>query len=78
LDCSHRSKNCCSRGKKKATIAVAHTILTIAYHLLSDGTDYTDLGPHYFDARDEQHVTRRLVNRLEALGYSVQLERSAA
>jgi transposase len=66
------------RGKKKAVVAVGHTILIIAYHLLADSTDYQDLGPHYFDDRDEQHVTRRLVNRLEALGYSVQLERSAA
>jgi len=40
--------------------------------------DYADLGPRYFDERDEQHVTRRLVHRLEALGYSVQLERPAA
>ena len=40
--------------------------------------DYTDLGPRYFDERDEQHVTRRLVHRLEALGYSVQVKRSAA
>jgi transposase len=66
------------RGKKKAVVAVGHTILIIAYHLLADSTDYQDLGPHYFDERDEQHVTRRLVHRLEALGYSVQLERSAA
>ena len=59
-------------------MAVGHTILTIAYHLLADGTYYADLGPHYFDERDEQYVTRRLVHRLEALGYSVELERSAA
>jgi transposase len=66
------------RGKKKAAVAVGHTILKIAYHLLSRATEYTDLGVHYFDERDEQHVTHRLVNRLEALGYSVKLERSAA
>ena len=53
-------------------VAVGHTILTIAYHLLADATDYVDLGPRYFDERDEQHVSRRLVHRLEALGYSVQ------
>src|SRR5437879_2655058 len=47
---------------------------TIAYHLLTNGTEYTDLGPHYFDERAEQHVnTSRIVHRLEALGYSVQL-----
>jgi transposase len=66
------------RGKKKAVVGVGHTILTIAYHLLRDGAEYADLGPHYFDERDEEHVTRRLVHRLEALGYSVQLQRPAA
>ena len=66
------------RGKRRAVVAVGHTILVIAYHLLRDAVDYADLGPRYFDERDEQHVTRRLVHRLEALGYSVQLERSAA
>ena len=66
------------RGKKKAAVAVGHTILTIAYHLLAHASEYADLGPGYFDARDQEHVTRRLVHRLEALGYSVQLERSAA
>ena len=66
------------RGKKKATAAVAHTILSIAYHLLTRQTDYTDLGPTYFDQHDHQRVTRRLVSRLEGLGYTVQLEPSAA
>jgi transposase len=66
------------RGKKKAVVAVGHAILVIAYYLLSRGAEYTDLGPHHFDERDQQRVTRRLVHRLEALGYSVQLERSAA
>jgi hypothetical protein len=45
---------------------------------LRDEVDYADLGPRYFDERDELHVTTRLVHRLEALGYSVQLERPAA
>jgi transposase len=66
------------RGKKKAVVAVGHAILIIAYYLLTRGGDYTDLGPHHFDERDQQRVTRRLVHRLEALGYSVQLERSGA
>jgi transposase len=66
------------KGKKKAAVAVGHTMLVIAYYLLTRQTDYADLGPTYFDHRDEQHVTQRLVNRLEALGYTVQLQRSAA
>jgi len=52
--------------------------LTIAYHLLANDTEYADLGPHYFDERDEHYVTRHLVHRLEALGYSVQLQPPAA
>jgi transposase len=62
------------RGKKKAAVAVGHTILVIVYHLLTEGTVYQDLGPQYFDARDRQRVERRLVHRLEALGYKVALE----
>lgn len=66
------------RGHKKAIVAVGHTILTIAYHLLTDATEYQDLGAEYFDRRDQRHLTRRLVHRLEALGYTVQLDRTAA
>jgi transposase len=66
------------RGKKKAIVALGHTILTIAYHLLTTTTDYQELGALYFDERDQQRVTRRLVHRLEALGYTVQLDRPAA
>jgi len=66
------------RGKKKAVVVVGHTILTIAYQLLTDGVHYADLGATYFQERDQEHVTRRLVNRLEALGYSVQLQPYAA
>ena len=66
------------RGKKKALVAVGHTILVIAYHLLTEQTDYRELGPLHFDQRDEQRVTRRLIHRLQALGYRVQLDHPAA
>jgi transposase len=62
------------RGKKRAAVAVGHTILVIVYHLLTEGSIYQDLGPQYFDARDRRRVERRLVHRLEALGYKVALE----
>jgi transposase len=65
------------RGKSRAAVAVGHTILVIAYHLLRDGTGYHDLGPHYFDERDRRAVERRLVHRLEGLGYRVSLELAA-
>jgi transposase len=62
------------RGRAKAAIAVAHSILIIVYHLLTDGTVYHDLGGNYFDERDRQAVERRLVYRLQGLGYRVSLE----
>jgi transposase len=66
------------RGKKKAAIAVAHTILVIAYHILKDGTVYRELGGNYYDERDRQAVERRLVKRLERLGHHVTLTPAAA
>ena len=65
------------RGKKKAAVAVGHSILIIVYHLLNTGTIYEDLGGRYFDERDRQRVERRLVQRLEALGHKVTLEAAA-
>jgi transposase len=65
------------RGRAKAAVAVAHSILIIAYHVLTQGTDYRDLGGNYFDERDRQGVERRLVHRLEALGYQVSLHPAA-
>jgi len=65
------------RGKSRAAVAVGHTILVIAYHLLRDGTDYHDLGHRYFDERDRRAVERRLVHRLEGLGYTVSLAPAA-
>jgi transposase len=66
------------RGKKKAAVAVAHSILLIAYHLLRDGTTYQDLGGNYYDERDRAAVERRLVRRLERLGHRVTLTPPAA
>ena len=65
------------RGTKRAAVAVGHTILLIAYHLLSEGEVYRDLGDRYFDERDRQAVERRLVARLEGLGYTVSLNPAA-
>lgn len=62
------------RGKKRAAVAVAHSILVIAYHIIQRGTVYTDLGSDYFDRRNEHDTQRRLVKRLEQLGYKVTLE----
>ena len=62
------------KGAKRALVAVAHTILIIAYHIIRDGTTYEDLGSNYFDDRDRQATLRRSVKRLERLGYKVTVE----
>ena len=66
------------RGKTKATIAVAHSILVRAYCLLRDGTTYDEPGGNWFDERDEPAGRRRLTRRLERLGYTVTLTPLAA
>jgi transposase len=66
------------RGMKKAIGAVAASILTAIYHMLTNGTFYQDLGGDYFDQRAKATQTKRLVNRLQSLGYDVQITPSAA
>ena len=62
------------RGKKRAIIAVAHSIIISAYHMLSRHQVYRDLGDNYFDERKKAAVVNRLSRRLSKLGYSVRLE----
>lgn len=66
------------RGKKRALVAVGHTILVIIYHMLSNGEPYRDLGDNYFDELSRQRVERQLIRRLEKLGFHVTLEPAAA
>jgi transposase len=66
------------RGRNKAAVAVGHSLLVIVWHLLQHECPYVDPGSTYFDDRDRVATERRLVHRLEQLGYSVQLQRSAA
>ena len=61
------------RGKKRAAVAVAHSILVIVYHLISRQEPYRDLGANYFDQQRPESVKKRLVKRLEKLGYQVNL-----
>ncbi|HEX4206981.1 MAG TPA: transposase [Ktedonobacteraceae bacterium] len=61
------------RGGKKATIAVGHTLLVIIYHVLVEEKDYEEMGGNYFDEWDRQAVQKRLMRRLEKLGYEVTL-----
>jgi transposase len=65
-------------GKKKAAVVVGHSILVIAWHLLTRDADYADLGGDYFAKRDVEHARSRAISQLEALGYRVTLEPRAA
>ncbi|OUL25420.1 IS110 family transposase [Nostoc sp. RF31YmG] len=62
------------RGKQRAAVAVAHSILVIAYHLISRQEPYKDLGADYFDKQRPESVKKRLIKSLEKLGYQVNLE----
>ena len=62
------------RGAKVAMIAVGHSILVTIYQMLSKQTSYNELGGNYFDERDRQATEKRLVRRLEKLGYHVELQ----
>jgi transposase len=66
------------RGKKRAIIAVGHSLLEIIYHVLRDNVEYQDLGADYFNKLAPERLRRHLVKRLEELGYNVQLTRATA
>lgn len=61
-------------GVKRAVVAVAHTILIIAYHILHRQQSYQDLGSNYFDQRERSAIARQSVRCLEQLGFKVTLE----
>ena len=66
------------RGKRRAAVAVAHSMLIAIYHLIKDGTIYQDLGSNHFDELDRQRITHRAVRRLQDLGYLVTLQEASA
>jgi hypothetical protein len=66
------------RGDKMAIVAVAHSILVIAYHPLRDGESYRELGSDYFDRLNTECLTRYHTKRLAALGYTLTLAKHAA
>jgi transposase len=66
------------RGHAKAITAVGHSILTAAWHMLTNGELYNEPGGDYFTRQDPDRTTRRLVRQLEALGHIVTLQTSTA
>ena len=65
------------RGKKRAMMAVAHSILVMAYHMIQRQEPYHDAGADFFDRLQPEDTARRLVKRLEHLGYHVTLQSSS-
>ena len=66
------------RGAKKAIGAVAASILTAAYHMIATGTLYQDLGADHFERRTKPTQIKRLLAKLQSLGYDVQIKPLAA
>jgi transposase len=85
--CASRTKKCylsaqffrikSRRGPRKAIMAVAASMLTAIYFMLRDGVAYRDLGHDYFDRINKAKAADRLVRRLTALGYNVELKAAA-
>lgn len=67
------------KGAKRAAVAVAHSILTIAYHLIrKPEARFTDLGGDFFLNKNKEQEQQRAVRKLQALGFHVQLTSAAA
>jgi transposase len=58
-------------GRKKAALAVAHRMLIIAWHIIRDGTVYEELGGNHYDRLHPDRSARRLIKRLEQIGFQV-------
>lgn len=59
------------RGKNRAAVAVAHSILTIVYHILQRRQPYIELGPTYYEERKKDAVVKQAIRKLQSLGMEV-------
>ena len=66
------------KGRKKAIVAVAHSLLIASWHILKKNVPYKDLGPEHLRRTDPEKIKHLLVRKLENLGYSVTLEKQNA
>jgi transposase len=66
------------RGRKRGLVAVAHSLLIVIYHMLNEGTEYRDLGPHFLDRLRSTHLIRFHVRKLQQLGLDVKITPAAA
>ena len=70
------SKIAVRRGKKRATVAVAHSILIAIWHILHDGVPFKDLGADYYNQFNREKKANSLMKKLVNLGFSVSIEDS--
>jgi len=61
-------------GKKKAIVAIEHSILTAVWHMLTHDVDYHDLGGDYYTRRDPQRALHRITRQANALGFTVRFD----
>lgn len=66
------------RGRKRALLAIGHTLLIMAYHIVKEQYTYKELGADYFDRLNEQYILKRLTAKLEILGYQVEIKKANA
>ena len=66
------------RGAKKAIVAVAASMLTAAFYIIRDHVVYRDLGSEHFTRRNPAHAAKRLIKRLEGLGFAVEARPTTA
>ena len=71
---AHFRRLAARRGKKRALIALGHSLLVIVYHVLKEGADYRELGSDFLERLEPERLTRQLVRRLEKLGHKVVLQ----
>jgi hypothetical protein len=71
---AHYRRLAARRGKKRASVALGHTLLVIMYHLLKHRTTYNELGGDFLERLEPDRQTRQLVKRLEKLGHNVILQ----
>ena len=65
-------------GEKRARLAVAHSLLTVIWHRLKDGTAYREWGADDFDRIEPRRLERPAVARLERWGFVVTLQKKTA
>lgn len=66
------------RSLKRAAMAVGHRVLTLAYFIIRDGSQYREAGQDYYDRQNPERTVRRLTQRLERIGYQVALTKTDA